>query len=307
MYLSILFFPLIGSIIARRFGRILRRRRSALIATACTITSSIFSIVALYEVRISGCSSYIVFSKWISVELVDSTWRVIADPLTRIILVVVTFVSSLVHLYSIRYIIEDSHLSRFISYLSLFTFFMLCLITADNILQLFFRWERVRLASFLLISFWSTRLQASKAAIKAMIINRIRDVRLALRIFACYVLFRTVNYTVIFACSPLMSHSTFMFIRFEMSSLNIIRILLIIRAARKSAQLGLHTWLPDAIERPTPVSALIHAATIVTAGVFLLARFSPMLEFAPRALLVVTIFGAITAFFAATTRLVQMI
>ena len=182
---------------------------------------------------------------------------------------------------------------------------MLILVTADNFVQLFVGWEGVGLCSYLLINFWFSRLQANKAAIKAMIVNRVGDVGLALGIFGIFVVFKSVDYSTVFALSSNVAHETFLFFNFEVSKLDVICILLFIGAVGKSAQLGLHTWLPDAMEGPTPVSALIHAATKVTAGVFMIARCSPLMEFAPLALTIITIVGAMTAFFAATTGLLQ--
>jgi len=220
-------------------------------------------------------------------------------------LIVVTTVSALVHLYSTEYMGGDPHLPRFMSYLSLFTFFMLILVTADNFVQMFVGWEGVGLCSYLLINFWFARLQANKAAIKAMIMNRIGDVGLALGIFGLFLVFKSVDYSTVFAMAPFMVNEKITFLNFTFNAYNCICILLFVGSVGKSAQLGLHTWLPDAMEGPTPVSALIHAATMVTAGVFLLARCSPIFEYAPLALIVVTIIGAMTAFFAATTGLLQ--
>ena len=215
----------------------------------------------------------------------------------------VTFISFLVHLYSIEYIKQDPHLSRFLSYLSLFTFFILILVSGDNFLQIFLGWEGVGLCSYLLINFWFTRIQANKAAIKAIVVNRIGDFGLALGIFSIYTAFDSLDYSVVFAkCASINQHKIFI-LCFNFDSLNLIGLLLFVGAVGKSAQLGLHTWLPDAIEGPTPVSALIHAATIVTAGVFLLSRCSPLLEYAPKWRNGSVYIGAITAFFAATTGL----
>jgi NADH-ubiquinone oxidoreductase chain 5 len=200
---------------------------------------------------------------------------------------------------------HDPHLPRFMSYLSLFTFFMLILVTADNFIQLFVGWEGVGLCSFLLINFWFTRIQANKAAIKAMIVNRVGDFGLALGIFSIYIFFNSVEYSVVFALVPSFADHYLNFLGFDVHLLTAVGIFLFIGAVGKSAQLGLHTWLPDAMEGPTPVSALIHAATMVTAGVFLLARCSPIFEYAPDALIIVTVVGAMTAFFAATTGLLQ--
>jgi proton-translocating NADH-quinone oxidoreductase chain L len=220
-------------------------------------------------------------------------------------LVVVTFISSLVHLYSTEYMGHDPHLPRFMSYLSLFTFFMLILVTADNFVQMFVGWEGVGLCSFLLINFWFTRIQANKAAIKAMLLNRIGDFGLMLGILTIFIIFQTVDYATVFALVPKFVNQNFTFLGFDLHLLTLIALLLFVGAVGKSAQIGLHTWLPDAMEGPTPVSALIHAATMVTAGVFLIARCSPIFEYAPTALSVVTLMGAMTAFFAATTGLLQ--
>jgi NADH:ubiquinone oxidoreductase subunit 5 (subunit L)/multisubunit Na+/H+ antiporter MnhA subunit len=219
-------------------------------------------------------------------------------------LIVVTFISSLVHIYSTEYMSHDPHLPRFMSYLSLFTFFMLILVTADNFIQLFVGWEGVGLCSYLLINFWFTRIQANKAAIKAMIVNRIGDFGLALGIFCIYITFNSVEYSTVFALVPLFENDYLNFLGFDIHLITLIGILLFIGAVGKSAQLGLHTWLPDAMEGPTPVSALIHAATMVTAGVFLLGRCSPIFEYAPFALFVITLIGAMTAFFAATIKVI---
>jgi len=234
-------------------------------------------------------------------------WGFRFDALTVVMLVVVTLVSTLVHRYSIEYMSADPHRPRFMSYLSLFTFFMLILVTADNLVQMFVGWEGVGLCSYLLINFWFTRLQANKAAIKAMLVNRVGDFGLALGILAVYVSFRAVDYATIFARAPMAAEEgrTIDFRGRSFDALTVMGLLLFVGAVGKSAQLGLHTWLPDAMEGPTPVSALIHAATMVTAGVFLRARCSPLLEYAPTALAVITVRGASTAFFAGTVGLVQ--
>jgi len=200
---------------------------------------------------------------------------------------------------------EDPHLPRFMSYLSLFTFFMLMLVTADNFVQMFFGWEGVGLASYLLINFWFTRLQANKSAIKAMVVNRVGDFGLALGVFGIFASFHSVDFSTVFACASSLAGQRFLFCGIDFDLLNTLCLLLFVGAVGKSAQLGLHIWLPDAMEGPTPVSALIHAATMVTAGVFLIARCSPVFEYAPTALVTVSFFGAMTAFFAATTGVVQ--
>jgi proton-translocating NADH-quinone oxidoreductase chain L len=265
----------------------------------------LLSFFAFYEVGFSGSPCYVKLLTWFNSEYLCADWGFQFDSLTVVMLIVVTFISSLVHLYSTEYMSHDPHLPRFMSYLSLFTFFMLILVTADNFVQLFVGWEGVGLCSFLLINFWFTRIQANKAAIKAMIVNRVGDFGLAFGIFAIYITFNSVEYSTVFALVPLFEGDVLNFLGIDFHLLTLIGVLLFIGAVGKSAQLGLHTWLPDAMEGPTPVSALIHAATMVTAGVFLLARCSPIFEYAPGALYIVTLVGAMTAFFAATTGLLQ--
>jgi proton-translocating NADH-quinone oxidoreductase chain L len=305
MYLNIVFLPLIGSSFCGLFGRFLGSRGAGLISTSCVVSSLAISLLAFYEVGFCGSPCYIKLLTWFNSEYLCANWGFQFDSLTVIMLIVVTFISSLVHLYSTEYMSHDPHLPRFMSYLSLFTFFMLILVTADNFIQLFVGWEGVGLCSYLLINFWFTRIQANKAAIKAMIVNRIGDFGLALGIFTIYITFNSVEYSTVFALVPLFEEDVLVFLNFETFLLTLIGILLFIGAVGKSAQLGLHTWLPDAMEGPTPVSALIHAATMVTAGVFLLARCSPIFEYTPNALFVVTLIGSMTAFFAATTGLLQ--
>ena len=276
-----------------------------MITVTFLVLSFICSCFIFYEVALCGSVCSVKLMDWFSSELFDSSWGLYFDSLTAVMLIVITSVSSLVHVYSISYMSEDPHLPRFMSYLSLFTFFMLMLVTADNLLQMFFGWEGVGLSSYLLINFWFTRLQANKASIKAMLVNRVGDFGLALGIMAIFYVFKTVSFPAIFAAVPFTTHTNFIFLDQSFNALNVIGVLLFIGAVGKSAQLGLHTWLPDAMEGPTPVSALIHAATMVTAGVFMIARCSPIFEYAPFALMVITIVGAMTCFFAATTGIVQ--
>jgi proton-translocating NADH-quinone oxidoreductase chain L len=237
--------------------------------------------------------------------MLHASWGFMFDSLTVIMLITVTTVSFMVHLYSVGYMGEDPHVQRFMSYLSLFTFFMLMLVTADNFVQMFLGWEGVGLCSYLLISFWYTRLQANKSAIKAMVVNRIGDFGLSLGMFAIFIIFNAMDYSTVFAVAPSIAGTTWNIFGFEVEKLTAVCCLLFVGAVGKSAQLGLHTWLPDAMEGPTPVSALIHAATMVTAGIFLIARCSPLFEYSTTALTVVTVMGAMTAFFAASTGLVQ--
>ena len=243
--------------------------------------------------------------RWINSGSLSANWVIRVDTLTAVMLVVVNTVSALVHIYSLGYMSHDEHQPRFFAYLSLFTFAMLMLVTADNLVQMFFGWEGVGLASYLLIGFWYNRESANAAAIKAFVVNRVGDFGFALGIFGCFLVFQTVDFDTIFAAAPGVAGKPMQFLSWEVDTLTVLCLLLFMGAMGKSAQFLLHTWLPDAMEGPTPVSALIHAATMVTAGVFMVARLSPMFELAPDAKNVVVIIGAITAFFAATVGLVQ--
>nr|ADT62147.1 NADH dehydrogenase subunit 5 [Isoetes engelmannii] len=303
MYLLIVSLPLLGSSVAGALGRFLGSRGTAIVTTTCVSLSFIFSLIAFSEVALGAGVCYIKIVLWISSEMFDVSWGLLFDSLTVVMLIVVIFVSSLVHLYSISYMSEDPHSPRFMCYLSIFTFFMLMLVTGDNFLQLFLGWEGVGLASYLLINFWFTRLQANKAAIKAMLVNRVGDFGLALGMMGCFTLFETVDFLTLFACASPNHYFIFCDMRFH--AITVICILLFLGAVGKSAQMGLHTWLPDAMEGPTPVSALIHAATMVTAGVFMIARCSPLFEYSPDALIAITFVGAMTSFFAATTGILQ--
>ena len=305
MYSLIILLPLMASLVAGIFGRYLGYRGAAFITTASVFLSTLFSIVAFYEVALSGCTISLEYHHWFPQEMFDPHWGFYFDTLTVVMLLVVNIVSTLVHLYSISYMWQDPHLPRFMCYLSCFTYFMLMLVTADNFLQMFFGWEGVGVSSYLLINFWSTRLQANKSSIKAMLMNRIGDFGLALGILTIFSTCKSVNFLAVFSLAGEMSSTCCFFLSREWPTLECICVLLFVGAVGKSAQLGLHTWLPDAMEGPTPVSALIHAATMVTAGVYLMARCSPLFELAPNALLVVALLGAATCFFAATTAVVQ--
>ena len=305
MYLNLIFLPLISSISAGLFGRYIGSNGSSIITVICLLMTFLISVLVFFEVALMECCVYIKLTKWIDSYLFNVDWGFMFDSLTATMCCVVTFVSFLVHLYSVEYMSHDPHLPRFMSYLSLFTFFMIILVTADNFVQMFVGWEGVGLCSYLLINFWFTRIQANKAAIKAMVLNRIGDFGLALGIFTIYISFKAVDYATVFSIIHLFSNDSFIFLNVEFNLINVIGFLLFIGAVGKSAQLGLHTWLPDAMEGPTPVSALIHAATMVTAGVFLLARCSAIYEYAPIVLKLITIVGASTAFFASTVGLLQ--
>ena len=305
MYLLLVFLPLFSSITAGLFGRKIGPKGSAFLTVSCLLITCLISCFLFIEVALNNSSVYINLIKWIDCDLFQVDWGFLFDTLTVSMCFVVTFVSFLVHLYSTEYMSHDPHLPRFMSYLSLFTFFMLILVTADNFVQMFVGWEGVGLCSYLLINFWFTRIQANKAALKAMIVNRIGDFGLALGIFTIFVSFKAVDYATVFSLVPLLSKKSFFFFNLSFNVLDIIGIFLFIGAMGKSAQLGLHTWLPDAMEGPTPVSALIHAATLVTAGVFLIARSSFLYELAPNGLELVTTLGACTAFFASSVGLLQ--
>ena len=244
MYLLLVFLPLLGSLQAGLLGRFLGTRGAAIITTGCVAMSALLSTLAFYEVALSGSVCTAALSNWFSSEMFDAGWGFYFDTLTVVMLVVITSVSSLVHLYSISYMSHDPHLPRFMSYLSIFTFFMLMLVTSDNFLQLFFGWEGVGLASYLLINFWFTRLQASKASIKAMLMNRIGDIGLALGIMTLFSQCQTIKFAPAFACAPFLSDTPFLFFNMEFDGLTTAAILLFIGCVGKSAQLGLHTWFP---------------------------------------------------------------
>ena len=305
MYLVLVFLPLIGSLTAGLFGRKIGPKGSAITTVILLFVTFSMSVFAFYEVALIGCPTYIKLMTWINSETLNVDWGFQFDSLTVTMCCIVTFVSTLVHFYSTEYMSHDPHLPRFMSYLSLFTFFMLILVTADNFVQMFVGWEGVGLCSYLLINFWFTRIQANKAAIKAMVLNRIGDFSLVLGILVIFVKYKAVDYSTVFALTPFFVVEEFVFLNFTFNLIDIIGFLLFIGAIGKSAQLGLHTWLPDAMEGPTPVSALIHAATMVTAGVFLIARSSPLFEYTPNMLKIITVLGACTAFFAATVGLLQ--
>jgi NADH-quinone oxidoreductase subunit L len=305
MYQAIVFLPLLGAIFAGLFGRLVGARASEVVTTTLVLVTALLSYLAFYQVALQGQEERIELVRWIDSGALKSAWSLRIDTLTAVMLVVVTTVSGLVHLYSIGYMEEDPDRPRFFAYLSLFTFAMLALVTADDFLQLFFGWEGVGLASYLLIGFWYHKPSAYNAAIKAFIVNRVGDFGFALGIFAVFALFNSIQYDTVFASAPAEVGKTMEFLGYQVDALTLICLLLFMGAMGKSAQFLLHTWLPDAMEGPTPVSALIHAATMVTAGVFMVARLSPLFELAPIALGFVAIIGATTAFFAATVGLVQ--
>ncbi len=306
MYSAIVFLPLAGFLIAGLFGRQLGARPAELITTGLLFVSAALSWVAFIEVGLGHAPATVpVLANWITSGALQIDWALRIDTLTVVMLVVVTSVSSLVHLYSIGYMHEDPARQRFFAYLSLFTFAMLTLVTADNLVQMFFGWEGVGLASYLLIGFWYEKPSANAAAMKAFVVNRVGDFGFALGIFLVFMLTNSVAFDQIFAAAPGLANKPIHIFGFDADAMTVACLLLFMGACGKSAQFLLHTWLPDAMEGPTPVSALIHAATMVTAGVFMVARLSPLFEQAPVALTVVVIVGATTAFFAATVGLVQ--
>lgn len=280
-------------------------RAAEIITTGLLFASLLLSWIAFYNVGFAHHDERIAVMSWVVSGDLNFDWALRIDALTAVMLVVVTTVSAFVHLYSIGYMAEDPYRPRFFCYLSFFTFAMLALVTADNLAQLFFGWEGVGLASYLLIGFWYHKPEANAAAIKAFIVNRVGDFGFALGIFAVFMMTKSIDFDIIFAQAPALTGKTINFFGWPVDALTLICLLLFTGAMGKSAQFLLHTWLPDAMEGPTPVSALIHAATMVTAGVFMVARLSPLFELAPTALAVVTLVGATTAFFAATVGLVQ--
>ena len=305
MYHAIVFLPLVGFLLVGMFGRSLGDRVSQITTSGLVSISAVLSWVAFADVALGQGGSSVTVLEWVRSGSLEFNWAFKIDTLTAVMLVVVNSVSALVHWYSMGYMSHDPDKPRFFAYLSLFTFAMLMLVTADNLIQMFFGWEGVGLASYLLIGFWFKKPTANAAAIKAFVVNRVGDFGFGLGIFAIFVLFGSVELDAIFAGAEGMKDASIMFLGTEWHALTIICILLFVGAMGKSAQIGLHTWLPDAMEGPTPVSALIHAATMVTAGVFLVARFSPVFQFAPDAMVLVTIVGATTALFAASVGLVQ--
>jgi NADH-quinone oxidoreductase subunit L len=307
----ILFAPLVGALLCGFGWRFFGERPAQIIATALLFLSMVLSWIVFFTFD-PGAAQTVTLFRWIDSGTMGADWAVRLDTLTAIMLVVITTVSAFVHLYSFGYMEHDenwkhgeSYKPRFFAYLSLFTFAMLMLVTADNLVQLFFGWEGVGLASYLLIGFYYRKASANAASIKAFVMNRVGDFGFLMAIFAIYLMVDSVRFEDIFAAAPQLAEATMTFLWREWNAAEVISVLLFIGAMGKSAQLFLHTWLPDAMEGPTPVSALIHAATMVTAGVFLVCRMSPILEWAPGALAFVTYIGALTAFVAATIGLVQ--
>jgi NADH-quinone oxidoreductase subunit L len=301
MYVGAIFFPLLGACLAGFLGRWLGDRASQWITVACMALAATCGIFAFAEVAFGGAPGTIPIVTFLDVGGFEVAWALRYDTLSVVMVAMVTCISTLIHIYSVGYMAHDPTTPRFFAYLSLFTFMMLMLVTADNLVQLFFGWEGVGLASYLLIGYWYEKESANRAAMKAFIVNRVGDLFFMLGLALTFWTFQSVEFDTIFAGVQAARDVTFL----GLPALEVIGVLLFLGACGKSAQLGLHTWLPDAMEGPTPVSALIHAATMVTAGVFLMARMSPLMEYAPTALAIVTIVGASTAIFAATIGCVQ--
>jgi NADH-ubiquinone oxidoreductase chain 5 len=295
MYLSILIFPLLASFVSGFMGRKIGITGSHIITCTCLSISSLLATIAFYEVGICGSPVSIYLFNWVDSEFMYISWEFLFDQLTVSMFIPVLYISTLIHIYTTSYLAEDPHNQRFFSYLSLFTFFMLLLVSGANYFVMFIGWEGIGVVSYLLINYYFTRIQANKAAILALTMNRVGDMGLSIGFFALFALFGSVDYSTIFSLAPFMNET----------AITIISLLLLMGAMAKSAQIPLHSWLPGSMEAPTPVSALLHAATLVTAGLYLLIRSSAILEFSPTALLVITLIGASTAFFAATCGLVQ--
>ena len=300
----IVFLPLLAAVYVGLNTRNISAVSAQIITSVSTIISAVLAWIVFFNVI--GTEGFTVnIVSWLSSGDLSVNWALKIDPLSALMLTLVTTVSSLVHIYSVGYMSHDEHPQRFMCYLSLFTFFMLMLVTSDNLLQLFLGWEGVGLCSYLLIGFWYKKPSANAAAIKAFLVNRVGDFGLALGLFAIFYIFGTIQFSEIFAQAENMNNIYISFLNYDFHAITFICVLLFIGSMGKSAQLGLHTWLPDAMEGPTPVSALIHAATMVTAGIFLVARMSPLLELSDVALNRVIIVGAATAFFAATIATTQ--
>ena len=297
MYIFALFFPLVSSLLTGFLGFYFGRQGCSFIACLSLGFSLLISLFIAYEVILCQCPVFIFLWTWASLDICVISISMLFDSLTAIMFVLVTGISFLIHLYSVSYMNFDPHLSRFLSYLSVFTFFMLFLVSSANFIQFFIGWEGVGLCSYLLINFWYSRVLANKAALKALIINRLADIFFFFGIILIFLTFKTTDFIIVFDLTPFFIDDNLFFFNFLVSTVNLVSFFLFIGGLGKSAQIFFHTWLPDAMEGPTPVSALLHAATMVTAGVFLLIRCSPIFEYAPTVLFFVSLFGGLTAFF----------
>jgi NADH-quinone oxidoreductase subunit L len=301
MFVGAVFLPLLGACISGFLGRWIGDRAAMWSSVGCMALAAAFGLLAFWQVALGGQPQTVPLFTWMDVGELEFAWALRYDTLSAVMVGMVTLISTLIHLYSVGYMSHDATPSRFFAYLSLFTFMMLMLVTADNLVQLFFGWEGVGLASYLLIGYWYEKESANAAAMKAFIVNRVGDLFFMLGMALTFHVFGSLEFDAVFAAAAAKAGESFL----GLPALEIIGVLLFLGACGKSAQLGLHTWLPDAMEGPTPVSALIHAATMVTAGVFLICRMSPVMEHAPVALSIVTVVGASTALFAATIGCVQ--
>lgn len=305
MLMLLIFFPLFNFIFAWIIEVYLGKRKTILVIVHSYILIVFLGFISFFKICVTNQFYYWTISTWINCGLFIVNWGFLFDSLSISMLLMVSLISGVVHFYSAGYMNTDESFVRFMSYLSLFTFFMFILVSSDNFIQLFLGWEGIGLCSYLLISFWNTRVQANKSALKAVIINRIGDFGFLCGLVIVFYYFRTVDFAVVFALSPFFKNSTMWILGNEFFILNVICFFLFIGSVGKSAQLGLHVWLPDAMEGPTPVSALIHAATLVTAGVFLIIRCSSLFEFAPKILIFIMLIGGLTAFFSATIAITQ--
>jgi len=303
--IAAVFLPLIAAFVAGFFGRWIGDRGAQLVTCGAMCLAGLCGILTFYDVAVLEHGRIIDLFTWIAAGEMQIRWALRLDTLSAVMVMMVSVVSAAIHIYSVGYMAHDKSIPRFMAYLSFFTFFMLALVTADNFVQMFFGWEGVGLCSYLLIGFWYDRPSANAAAIKAFVVNRIGDFGFLLGIFAVFSIFGTLQFDAVFAGAPDIAGNTIEFLGWQVDALTVTCILLFIGAMGKSAQIGLHTWLPDAMEGPTPVSALIHAATMVTAGVFMVARLSPLFEYAPTALALVVVIGGTTAIFAASVGMVQ--
>ncbi|HJD67640.1 MAG TPA: NADH-quinone oxidoreductase subunit L [Rickettsia endosymbiont of Bembidion lapponicum] len=301
----IIVLPLASALINGLFVRRIDKKLASIVATTFLSLSALFALIIFYHTGLNGHIIHIKLLPWIEISQFKVDWSIYIDQLTSIMFIAVTWVSSVVHIYSLGYMVEDKGIVRFLSFLSLFTFFMLMLVSADNFLQLFFGWEGVGVCSYLLIGFWYSKESANKAAIKAFIANRVGDFAFILGVITIIFYCHSANYEDVFLFAPKLANTKILLADFEISILDIACLLLFIGCMGKSAQIGLHVWLPDAMEGPTPVSALIHAATMVTAGVFLVARCSYLFEYSPMVLQFITIIGGITCLFAASIAIMQ--
>jgi NADH-quinone oxidoreductase subunit L len=303
--IAVVFLPLLGAFIAGFFGRAIGDRASQLVTCGAMVLSAALAMPLFAHILELHGPEVVPIASWIVAGGVDVEWSIRLDTLSGVMLTAVSFISAWIHIYSIGYMAHDPSKPRFMAYLSLFTFFMLMLVSSNNFVQLFFGWEGVGLCSYLLIGFWYDRVAANAAAIKAFLVNRVGDFGFALGIFATFVIFGSLDFDTVFGKAPSAVGTTINFLGWQVDAMSCACILLFIGAMGKSAQLGLHTWLPDAMEGPTPVSALIHAATMVTAGVFMVCRLSPMFEYSTTALAVVGVIGGTTAIFAASIGMAQ--